>query len=201
MYGCVFLLTYLCTLHVPSIYGGQKRNLISGTGGGDDCELPRGAETQAQSSQSRQCFKPEAISSALIFFFLDLFIRCIWKLCLHLHICPTYMARAYRGQRRNPDTLELELQCFEPPCGRWELNSGLLHEQRVLFNHWATSLAPIQKVYIEAHEKKFILEVPVFCKNKIDRWSERRCGLNIICDTFNEYLNTQEVFCSICPPR
>lgn len=29
---------------------------------------------------------------------------------LHLHMCTTYMASAYRGQKRNPNTLELELQ-------------------------------------------------------------------------------------------
>lgn len=78
-------------------------------------------------------------------------------------MCTTYMASAHRGQRTQ-DALELELQCFEPPRNwiqafTWTTGT---------FNHWAISPAPIQKDYIEAHEKK-ILEIPVFYKNKIDQ--------------------------------
>jgi hypothetical protein len=35
----------------------------------------------------------------------------------------------YRGQKRAPEPLELELQAVsEPPCGCWELNPGPLQE-------------------------------------------------------------------------
>lgn len=51
-------------------------------------------------------------SSSFFSFFLDLFLfyfvpECF---CLHVFMCTTYMSGAHRDQKRESDTIELELQ-------------------------------------------------------------------------------------------
>lgn len=76
-----------------------------------------------------------------------------------------------------------------------------LPEQQVL-STIEPSLQLLFRRIILKHMKKKSLKYLYSVRIKQTRWSERRCGLNLTSDTFNnEYLNTEEAFYSTCPWR
>lgn len=62
--------------------------------------------------------------------------------CLHANMCTAFVFGACEGQRRVPDSLNLELGTVV--CGYWEPNPGPLQEQQMLLI--ASPLFPVFKV-------------------------------------------------------
>ena len=75
----------------------------------------------------------------LFFFFLKIFILCIWVNCSCL-----------QTHRRRP--LDPIVDGCEPPCGGWELNSGPLEEQSVVLTSEPSIQLPAH-VNFEEHKK------------------------------------------------
>lgn len=76
----------------------------------------------------------------LLFILKSRFILCIWMFCLHVSV---YHVQAWNPRRSGEGTGDPGTEVtggFEPPCGCWELNLGLLQENVPL-----TAETPLQR--------------------------------------------------------
>lgn len=58
---------------------------------------------------------------------------CVWMFCPCACVCTLSVPGACKSQKRALDPLELELQItYEPSCGCWKPNPGILQEKQEL---------------------------------------------------------------------